>query len=293
MRTVMVEAYKRFEIHDGPGVRTTVFLKGCPLVCRWCHNPECIRMGNDIAYHADRCISCGECVKACPAGAHSIKNGLHHFDREKCMLCGKCMDVCTEGAMHIHGRQENADDVLKKVLEDRMFYGTNGGVTISGGEPLLNSEFVAEVFKKLKEEGIHTALDTCLYASEKALETVLPYTDLFLADLKAIDENVHIRATGKSCRVILDNFRWLSGKGASIEIRIPFVPGYNDDQMEKMADFICSLNGITGVKILPYHDYAAAKYRMLGEEQEKIRVPDQKEIEDARRTLLSRGINVL
>lgn len=293
MLTAMVEAYKRFEIHDGPGVRTTVFLKGCPLNCRWCHNPECIDIKRALAYHANQCVLCGECAKVCPTGAHEIINGEHLLNRKKCLLCGKCADACAFDALRIHGKIQSVNEVVCALMEDRIFFGNDGGVTISGGEPLMHSKFVALVFQQLRAEGIHTALDTCLYAERKALEDVLPHTELFLADLKAMDEAVHIRATGRSNRIILENFRFLSDSGAQMEIRIPFVPGYNDDQMEQMADFICRLKGVTGVKVLPYHDYAENKYTVIGKAQEKIRVPEKKEIDEAKLVLNKKGIKVL
>lgn len=293
MLTAMVEAYKRFEIHDGPGVRTTVFLKGCPLNCRWCHNPECIGIDKQLAYHADKCLNCGECAKVCPSGAHYMERTEHRLNRTKCILCGNCIQACIADALRMHGSIQNEDEVVRALLEDRVFFGNDGGVTISGGEPLLHSKFVSAVFQSLKAKGIHTALDTCLYVEQKALEAVLPYTDLFLTDLKAIDEDVHIRATGRSNKIILENFRFLSSEGARMEIRIPFVPGYNDDQMELMADFICQMNGVTGAKVLPYHDYAEHKYTMIGKVQEKIRVPDKKEIDEAKQVLRRKGIKVI
>ena len=235
---------KRFAVHDGDGIRTTVFFKGCPLRCLWCHNPESISFDPQIAFYENKCIGCGECKKE-----------------------GFTPDACLGEAKILYGKEVTVEELLPLLLEDAPFYQTSGGgVTLSGGECLSQAPFVAALLQKLKENGIHTAVDTCGFVSRSALEEVLPYTDLFLYDLKAFDENVHIRCTGQSNKLILENLLYLDSVGAKTEIRIPYVPDYNSDQMEKLAAFLRPLKHVTKVKVLPYHNYAGSKYAALGME---------------------------
>ena len=252
---------KRFAVHDGDGIRTTVFFKGCPLRCVWCHNPEGIGFEPQLAYYQNKCIGCGECVPVCPLGAHKIGN---KFDREKCIACGKCVDVCLGGALTFYGKEMTVDELLPKLLEDKEFYTmSNGGVTLSGGECLIQADFCAELLKELKKNGIHTAVDTCGFVSEEAIDKVMPYTDIFLYDIKAFDEDVHIRCTGQSNKIILKNLEYIDGCGKKVEIRIPYVPGFNDSQISKIAEFLSGLKNITKVRVLPYHNFAGTKYMAL------------------------------
>lgn len=271
---------KRFAVHDGDGIRTTVFFKGCPLKCVWCHNPEGLDGAAQLAFYPEKCVNCMECVQLCPAGAHHNENGLHRFDRAACTACGQCAADCAGEALKLFGREVTVDELLPLLLADRPFYeDSNGGVTLSGGECLLQAQFCAELLRRLKEQGIHTAVDTCGFVPRSALEQVLPYTDIFLYDLKAADEDVHLRCTGRSCRVILDNLRWLDGQGAKTEIRIPYVPDWNDTQMEKLRDVIAELKNVTQVKVLAYHDFAGSKYRALELENTlPARRPDPREV---------------
>ena len=255
---------KRFAVHDGDGIRTTVFFKGCPLRCVWCHNPEGIDAKPQLAFYENKCIGCGECAAVCPQNAHRTENGAHVFERKKCVACGKCADVCLGNALTFYGREMSVEEVMDIVLEDREFYeNSGGGVTLSGGECLYQAEFCKELLKKLKENNIHTAVDTCGFVSRNVLDTVMPYTDIFLYDLKAYDEDVHRNCTGQSNKIILENLKYIDGCGKKAEIRIPYVPGFNDCQMRKIADFLKGLKNITGVRILPYHNYAGTKYSAL------------------------------
>jgi len=255
---------KKFAVHDGDGIRTTVFFKGCPLKCVWCHNPESIDFKAQLAVYRHKCILCGNCAEACPAGAHTISKSDHKLTPEKCVACGKCEETCFNGALKLYGREMSVSELMPILLEDRDFYeNSGGGVTLSGGECLMHPEFCEELLKILKTEGIHTAVDTCGFVSKEALDKVMPYTDIFLYDLKAFDEDVHIKCTGQSNNVILENIKYLDDCGKKIEIRIPYVPGFNSDQIEKIAEFLKKLKNITTVKVLPYHNYAGSKYSSL------------------------------
>lgn len=256
---------KSFAVHDGNGIRTTVFFKGCPLRCVWCHNPEGIDFKPQIAYYENKCLNCGECTFVCPVGAHKINASRHIFDRNNCIACGKCADVCLGKALTFYGKEMSIEELLPLLLKDRDFYeNSGGGVTLSGGECLTQADFCAALLKNLKKEGIHTAVDTCGYVSKETLDKVIPYTDIFLYDIKAIDENVHLKCTGKSNKIILENLSYLDGKGCKTEIRIPFVPNYNDDQIEKISDYLKNFKNIQKVRLLPYHNYAGSKYTALG-----------------------------
>lgn len=257
----------RFATHDGPGIRTTVFLKGCPLSCAWCHNPETISPTPEIGYIAKKCIGCGECVRVCPEGAHRIEAGAHLFDRSRCVACGACAEVCPGEALTLYGREMTAEEILTTVLKDRTFYEqTGGGLTLSGGEPLLQADFCAELLAMAKREGLHTAVDTCGAVTWQAFEQVLPVTDIFLYDLKHTDPAQHKHYTGADNALILENLRRLSEAGAAIEIRIPLIPGINDDDAFRDAaeELLSSLQGIRDVKRLPCNPYARSKYEAMG-----------------------------
>lgn len=260
----LISDIKRFAVHDGDGIRTTVFLKGCSLKCVWCHNPEGIGFKPQTAYYQDKCIGCGECISVCQNGAHSITENGHIFDRSRCTACGRCSEECLGNALTFYGRTVTVEELLPVLLEDREFYeSSGGGVTLSGGECLCQADFCEQLLKALKENGIHTAVDTCGFVPKESLEKVIPWTDVFLYDIKAIDEEVHIRCTGQSNKRILDNIRYLDSLGKTIEVRIPYVPGYNSDQMEKIAEFLKDMKNVKKVKILPYHNLAGSKYRAL------------------------------
>lgn len=255
---------KRFAVHDGDGIRTTVFFKGCPLKCVWCHNPEGIDFKPQLAFYANKCICCGECAKICPQNAHSIKNGVHLFDRENCLSCGMCESVCLKDALTLYGKEFTVDELMPLLLADKSFYeSSGGGVTLSGGECLSQTDFCRELLRMLKAESINTAVDTCGHVPQSAIEEVIPYTDTFLYDIKALDEDVHIKCTGHSNKQILENLKFIDSCGKNIEIRIPYVPEFNDKQIEKISDFLAGLKGITKIMLLSYHNYAGSKYTAL------------------------------
>lgn len=282
MKATVVDI-KRFAVHDGEGIRTTVFLKGCPLKCVWCHNPEGISFKPELAYHKNKCIGCGECVSVCSSKAHRLINNEHDFERELCVACGKCEPVCFSEALRLYGREMTADDVLEILLEDRAFYeSSDGGITLSGGECLCQAEFCAELLKKCKQAGLNTAVDTCGFVPKESFDRVLPYTDMFLYDIKAIDEEVHIKCTGRPNKSILENIKYIDSLGKAIEVRIPYVPELNDDQIGKIAEFLKTLKNVKRVKVLPYHNFAGSKYEALGMENTLPSVmPSDEEISSA------------
>ena len=295
--TALLVEVKRFAVHDGPGVRTVFFLKGCPLKCRWCHNPESISPRAELAYYKHKCIQCGECVSVCPAQAHAMLNGKHHFERSKCTACGACEEACLGNALKFFGRSIDIDEAEKIALEDWDFYDSGGGVTMSGGEPLLQAEFCAELFKALKKENIHCAVDTCGAVSWKKLEAVLPYTDIFLYDLKHVDEKLHIEYTGCSNKLILENLKKLSESNIPVEIRIPVIPGFNMDSksIKAIKSYLGGLSDITAVKLLAYHDLSKSKYEALGKNNDMpaAKLPSDKQMNNIACELRESGIPVL
>lgn len=263
----IISDIKRFAVHDGDGIRTTVFLKGCSLKCVWCHNPEGISFKPQLAYYENKCIGCGECVPDCPQNAHKMTDNGHLFDRDLCVTCGNCVDKCLGSALTFYGKEVTVEELLPTLLEDKDFYDTSGGgVTISGGECLCQADFCAELLKALKEKGINTAVDTCGFVPKESIDKVLPYTDTFLYDIKAIDEDVHTKCTGHPNKQILDNIKYIDSCGKAIEVRIPYVPEFNDNQIDKIAEFLKSLKNVKSVKVLPYHNYAGSKYAALNME---------------------------
>ncbi len=288
---------KRFAVHDGPGVRTTLFLKGCSLRCIWCHNPEGISPRPQTAYYAHKCIGCGECARVCPAGAQRMDASGHRFEREKCVACGACEEACLGEAMKLFGRTVTVDEAESIALEDRAFYDhSGGGVTVSGGEPLLQADFVQALFERLKEQGVHTAVDTCGNVPWTAFEKVLPVADMFLFDVKHIDSDAHRALTGAGSERILDNLRRLSDANARIEIRMPLVPKANDDAdvLERIGALLGSLH-IETMRVLPYHSLARSKYAALRlpDTMPDVPSPDDEQIARAVNILRAHGVNAV
>lgn len=289
---------KRFAVHDGPGIRTTVFLKGCSLSCLWCHNPESIRRGPELGFLKNKCSLCGECEKVCPEHCHSFADGGHRIDRSRCVFCGKCISACLYDALELYGRRISAQETAKLILEDRAFYNhSNGGATVSGGEPLLQAEYCAELFRILKAENIHCAVDTCGNVPWEAFEKVLPFTDMFLYDFKQIDSAKHKACTSAPNERILANLQRLSGCGRPIEIRMPLVPEHNmsDSDLSGAGKFLSGLRNLAAVRLLAYHSLARSKYESAGHEDTMPHVPapSAEMMEHAKHILSGFGLNVI
>ncbi len=261
----MIMNIQKYSVHDGPGIRTTVFLKGCPLNCWWCHNPESQNIDFQIMYFKDRCTGCGICEKRCPENAIEIKDGKAIIDHEICTLCGKCEDFCPNEARKFVGKYMTTTELMKEIKKDEIFYEeSGGGVTFSGGEPLVQIDFLQNMLKLCKEEEIHTTVDTSGYSKWENIEKIIDYTDLFLYDIKIMDDYRHNKYMGVSNKVILENLKRLSQAGSNIYVRIPIIKGVNDDieNIQSTIEFLKDIN-ILQVNLLPYHKMGMEKYDRL------------------------------
>ena len=295
MNRVRIVGIKHLAVHDGQGIRSTVFLKGCPLRCLWCHNPESVRPGPELALRLGKCVGCGACAVVCHC--HHVVGKSHTIDRKNCIGCGRCVEACLYDALTLYGQEMTVDAVFREVLRDRFFYADDGGVTVSGGEPLLHPEFCAELFRLLYAENISCAVDTCGEVLWQAFEMVLPYTEIFLYDLKAMTPELHSRLTGRSNERILANLHRLDETGVSIEIRMPVIPGMNDssEQFISAGRFLAGMRHLTGVRLLAYHAFARSKYESIGH---KVTLPDvpspsPEHREELADILTGFGVNVL
>lgn len=293
---IQVFDIQHFSVQDGPGIRVSVFLKGCPLNCGWCHNPESKSSKPVLLYYPDKCIGCGACAAVCPRRAHCFEPEKGHvLLRDRCVVCGKCTGVCPEKALETAGRGMEAEEILGEIVRDRPFL-TGGGVTLSGGEPLMQAEEVSVLLKLCKKEEISTAIETAGCVGFQAFEQVFPYTDLLLYDLKAVSGDVHRRGTGMDNKLILNNLdRCLAEFGGRIWVRIPVVPGFNagEAEMEQIGRFLSRRSErIERVELLPYHDVGESKYHALSIPYPfaGTPVPEPEEMKGFREILKSCGV---
>jgi len=273
MKQPLITEIQRFSLHDGPGIRSICFVKGCALHCPWCHNPETQSPKQQFYFNADRCTVCGRCVDVCPTGASAVvsdpKQPFITIDRDQCISCMKCVEACLSGAREVVGQQLGLDSIVLEAVADKLFYqNSGGGVTISGGEPLLFPEFTVELARILKtKEKVHLAIETSCFEKWEKIEPLLSYTDLFIVDIKTMDEQKHKEVIGGSLPLILSNIQKLIASQVAVKIHLPIIPGFNDSP-ENMASYVEFLGQfsekLSGVDILPYHSYGAGKYVLLG-----------------------------
>ena len=281
---------QRFSLHDGPGIRTTVFLKGCPARCAWCHNPESQSPLPELIVVETRCASCGECRRVCPHGAPSPREGA-------CQTCGACVDACPAGARELVGREMTVAEVMTELRRDSPFYQeSGGGATFSGGEPLAQPAFLRELLEACRSEGIATAVDTCGFAPRQLLLGLAPLVDVFLFDVKLLDDARHRELTGLPIEPILDNLRALSATHRNVWVRIPVVPGHTDEpaDLERTAALLQGLRGVRRVSLLPYHRTGADKARRLGRAPglEQVTPPSGEHLESLATIFRNRGLSV-
>lgn len=274
---------QRFSVNDGPGIRTNVFFKGCPLNCLWCHNPESKSTKPDLGFIASKCIGCGHCLTQCPGHCHTMENGEHVIDRSKCLACRACERFCA-GALEIMGREMTVDEVLGEVMKDEIFYKTsNGGMTVSGGEPMIQFPFITELLRAAKEKGLTCCMETCGFVAWARFEEIMPYVDLFLYDIKETDPARHREYTGADNALILENLRKLDGAGAKTVLRCPIIPGLNDraDHFAAVAHLADSLKNVQGIDVEPYHPLGKTKCENLGRDYPlaDLSFPDKAQIQ--------------
>jgi pyruvate formate lyase activating enzyme len=288
---------KKYAIHDGPGIRSTVFFKGCPLACRWCHNPEGISVESLRTYRRERCIGCGECIRICPQQAMTQTAEGIVWDPAKCDLCRTCADHCASEAIELVGRKVAVDEVMREIVKDIAFYDeSGGGITLSGGEPLMQPDFLLQLLDACAELDLHRTVDTTGYADSDLLLKVAQKTDLFLYDLKLMNDAKHQNFTGVSNERILNNLKLLAQNNAQIEVRVPIVPGVNSDfeNIDRTAEFVSALHGVERIAILPFHNSARGKYSRLGMDwiSSEIECPGEEHLKTIAARLEKSGLQV-
>lgn len=263
----MIFNIQKCSIHDGSGLRTLVFFKGCPMKCLWCANPESQSWQAEIMELSRWCIKCGACKRSCPEAAVKLDSDEFTIDRSLCSSCFKCTDICYAGAKRVAGRDYSVEELFTEIEKDRLFYSMyGGGVTFSGGEPLAQPAFLAEIAARCHKSGINVAIESCGYAAFDEFKDVLPYIDQMFFDIKHIDSHVHKSLTGQGNELILDNVKRIADFGVPITVRTPVIPGYNDgiDNITGISEFISAIPGVRDYELLPYHNLGESKYNSLG-----------------------------
>lgn len=277
-REGMVFNLQRFSVHDGPGIRTIVFLKGCPLSCKWCSNPESQKSTPEVMYNEMECVHCGKCLEACKHGAISVSNP-YLIDRSKCIACGDCVNACPTEALTMKGKMVNVWKIIRELQKDAIVYRrSGGGITLSGGEPLAQYEYARELLKACKEQGWHTAIETSCMATPTAIEEVMPWIDLALLDIKSVDPLIHQSATDVTNEVILRNVVRVS-ELTNVIVRVPVIPGVNDSEqaIADIAQFAKTMRNVNKIHLLPYHTYGENKYKLLGRDYPMGKTPNLSE----------------
>ena len=260
---------QRFALHDGPGIRSVAFLKGCPLRCKWCCNPESQRLERELAFSQEKCNASFQCVSVCEEGVHQKERGIHTLDLSRCNYCNACVDACSSRALKIYGYEMDSAEVVNRFLQDVDYYkNSNGGITLSGGEPLFQFEFALDILQKSKASGLHTAVETTGYVSVGRMKKILPFVDLFLYDYKITDNELHQEYTGVSNRQIIENLKNILNEGAKVHLRCIVIPGINDDDLHfrAIAGLAAKYPTIEKVELMPYHEYGKHKYAGLNRE---------------------------
>jgi pyruvate formate lyase activating enzyme len=290
---------QKFSVHDGPGIRTLIFMKGCLLTCVWCSNPESQSRAPELAFYGERCVRANRCIEVCPTQAISVKENGLVLDKSLCNLCGKCVEACYAGAWKMFGMVVDVDHVMREIEKDAIFYrNSGGGVTFGGGEPLLYTDFISAVAKRCQSEGIPVAIETCGYVSWRNLESVLDNVGLVMFDIKHMDPKMHKELCGRSNQLILKNLKHLSQRDdIEVVVRVPIIPGLNDteDNINNTARFVASLRGnIKRVELLPYHKFGENKYERLGREYalKGLKIPSDERMRDIKRTMEGYGLNI-
>lgn len=287
---------QKYSLHDGPGIRTILFLKGCSLRCKWCCNPESQESNSQVLFIKSRCIGCKKCENACPSNAIVFEES-RRIDNLKCTHCGACAKICMAGALELNGTKMSVRDAVEEIKKDRTYYSySGGGVTLSGGEALLQPDFAAEVLKACKQMGLNTAIETALFVNREAIDAVLPYTDLFLADFKLFDSTAHRSYTGQPNEKIKDNFKYIAQQGGNIIMRIPIIPTINDtkENLEKSAEFAKKIGSIKEVNLLSYHRLGVNKYEQVGRKyyMPKIKEPGKQKMYEYAKIFKNKGLDI-
>ena len=294
---LLVTDIQRFCMHDGPGVRTTVFLKGCPLHCMWCHNPEAQSYKKELLYYKNKCILCGTCFQ-CPSHAQYLFNSRHSMNKYACILCGECAEYCPTGALEMCGTYMNIEEIIDTVKKDLAFYGDNGGITVSGGEPFAQANNMLMLLSNCKKEGISIVVETCGYGDKLAFISSVQYVDLYLWDIKDTDPKRHFQSTGVSNETIIENLRAVDAIGGKNRLRCILVKGVNTDEehYRNIAQLALSLFHCEGVEFIPYHAYGISKLAAMGYDEEYLVehdwIPTEEQIETAKRTVSGLGVYV-